>query len=161
MNRNVLRWFRVFMVVVAVVLVAHAAPFAQALTGTLEGSVKDEQGGVLPGATARLSSPAMPGGPSTLVTNAQGEFRFLALPPGTYVLDVERQGFASVHDEDIPIGAGATVRRTVVLEVAGTQIGRRRGQGLADRRAGPGRLPRTSTMIGTIPGAAMPHVRRS
>ena len=63
MSRNVLRWFRVFVVVVAVVLVAHAAPLAQSLTGTLEGTVKDEQGGVLPGATVRLSSPAMPGGP--------------------------------------------------------------------------------------------------
>ena len=46
MNRNVLRSFRVFVVVVTVVLVAHAVPLAQSLTGTLEGTVKDEQGRV-------------------------------------------------------------------------------------------------------------------
>ncbi len=36
---------------------------AQGLTGTLIGTVKDEQGGVLAGASVRVSSPALIGGP--------------------------------------------------------------------------------------------------
>jgi len=37
----------------------------QALTGTFNGTVKDEQGAVLPSARVRVSSPALIGGPAT------------------------------------------------------------------------------------------------
>ena len=48
--------------------------------------------------------------------------RATALPgvaPGVYVLDVELTGFAAYHEEDIRIGAGATIERTVELTLAG------------------------------------------
>jgi hypothetical protein len=45
--------------------------------------------------------------------------RFLALPPGVYVLEVAFAGFASLREADIQIGAGATIERTIVLKVAG------------------------------------------
>jgi hypothetical protein len=92
---------------------------AQGLTGALIGSVKDDQGGVLPGAVVRVSSPALIGGVATVITNEKGQLRFPALPPGRYLLDIELQGFASLREEDIRIGAGATIERTVVLKLAG------------------------------------------
>ena len=91
---------------------------AQDLTGALVGTVKDEQGAVLPGAPVRLTSPALIGGPVTIITNDRGQLRF-PLCPRPYVLDVELQGFAPYHEEDIRIGAGATLERTVVLKLAG------------------------------------------
>ena len=92
---------------------------AQGLTGALIGTVTDAQDGVVSGAIARLSSPALIGGPETVTTNQKGQIRFPALPPGVYVLDIERQGFASYHEEDIRLGPNATVERVVVLIVAG------------------------------------------
>ena len=92
---------------------------AQGLTGTLIGTVKDAQGGVLAGAVVRISSPALIGGPQTLKTDANGELRFPALSPGLYVLDIEMPGFEPLHIPDIPVGAGATIERTPVLKVAG------------------------------------------
>ena len=92
---------------------------AQGLTGALIGTVKDAQGGVLAGAIVRVTSPALMGGPATVTTNEKGQLRFPALPPGAYVLDVEFQGFTTYHEEDISIGAGATIERTAVLKVAG------------------------------------------
>jgi Carboxypeptidase regulatory-like domain len=94
---------------------------AQGLTGALIGTVKDADGGVLPGATVRVSSPALIGGPRTLTTNESGQLRFPTLPPGLYVPDIELAGFASSREEDIPIGAGATIERTVPLRVAGVE----------------------------------------
>src|SRR5204862_7582518 len=91
---------------------------AQGLTGALIGTVKDAQGGVLPGAVVRASSPALIGGPVTVTTNDKGQLRFLALPPGTYVLDIEMRGFWTWHEEGLSIGAGATVERTALLELA-------------------------------------------
>src|SRR3977135_3839530 len=92
---------------------------AQGLTASLIGTVKDAQGGVLPGAVVRVTSPALIGGPVTQTTNAKGQLRFPALSPGPYVLDIEYPGFNPYHEEDIRLGAGATIERTVALNLAG------------------------------------------
>ncbi len=92
---------------------------AQGLTGSLIGTVRDAQGGVLSGAVVRVGSPALIGGPATQTTNQKGQLRFPALPPGPYVLDIEFPGFTTYHEENISIGAGATIERTAVLTLAG------------------------------------------
>src|SRR6476469_8895413 len=103
---------------VACLLLAQVA-VAQGLTGALIGTVKDAQRGVLPGAVVRVSSPALIGGPLTVITNEKGQLRFPVLPPGPYVLDVELPGFTPFHEEDIIIGAVATIERTAELTLAG------------------------------------------
>jgi hypothetical protein len=95
----------------------HAAA-AQEATGALIGTVQDAQGGLVRGAVARVSSPGLIGGPQTVATNEKGQLRFPALPPASYALDIEFPGFASYHEQDIRIGVGATIERTVVLQVA-------------------------------------------
>src|SRR5258708_36300488 len=89
------------------------------MTGALIGTVKDTQGGVVPGALVRVSSPALIGGSATLTTNEKGQWRFPALPSGLYTLDVELQRFAPFQEIDIRLGAGATLERTPVLQLAG------------------------------------------
>jgi TonB-dependent receptor-like protein/carboxypeptidase family protein len=91
----------------------------QGLTGTLIGTVKDAQGGVLSGAIVRVTSAALIGRELRTITNERGQLRFPALPPGSYALDIEMLGFATYHEVDVPIGAGATIERTAVLSVAG------------------------------------------
>jgi hypothetical protein len=107
-----------FCVVAACMLQSHVTA-AQVLTGALIGTVKDAQGGALQGAVVRVSSPALIGGAQTLISNEKGQLRFPVLTPGLYVLDVEAQGFSPYHEEQIRIGAGATIERTAVLNVAG------------------------------------------
>ena len=92
---------------------------AQGLTGALIGTVKDAQGLVLPGAVVHVSSSALIGGSETATTNEKGQVRFPTLPPGSYVLDIAMQGFAPLHEEDIRIGAGASIERTAEMKVAG------------------------------------------
>jgi hypothetical protein len=92
---------------------------AQALTGALIGTVKDAQGGVVRGALVRLTSPVLIGGQETVTTNEKGQMRFPILPPGDYILDIELQGFASYQEAGLRIGAGATIERTAVLQLAG------------------------------------------
>jgi len=92
---------------------------AQGLTGALIGTVKDAQGGVLPGASVIVSSPAIIGGTLAMTTSDKGQLRFPALPPGSYALSVERPGFAAYREDGIQIGAGATLERTIVLTIAG------------------------------------------
>ena len=92
---------------------------AQGLTGALIGTVRDVQGSVLQGATVRVSSTALIGGPATQTTNDKGQLRFLALPPGHYAIEIQLPGFAIYHLEDVRIGAGATIEIAPVLTLAG------------------------------------------
>jgi hypothetical protein len=109
---------------------------AQGLTGALIGTVQDEQGGVLVGARVRISSPAMIGGPVTVITKADGQLYFSSLSPGVYNLDVEFKGFAAFHQEDIVVRAGATIDRPVILALEGLKIPVVvKGTGLLDPRA--------------------------
>ena len=69
----------------AAVLVALCAASASAqTTGSINGSVADNTGAMLPGVTVTATSPAMMG-VQTAVTNEGGNYRFPSLPPGVYV----------------------------------------------------------------------------
>src|SRR5262245_38461821 len=85
------QWFIVLFAAACVLLLRVAD--AQGLTGAFIGTVKDEQGAVIPGAVVRVASPALIGGSATISTNDGGQLRFPVLAPGTYVLDVELPGF--------------------------------------------------------------------
>lgn len=67
---------RRLLVMVAVCVLLPAVPGAQALAGTLIGTVKDAQGGGVAGALVRIESPALIGGPATRSTNQKGQLRF-------------------------------------------------------------------------------------
>src|SRR5437773_12462524 len=75
------------------VLIAATAA-AQTGQGSLRGYVKDEQGGALPGVTVTAKSPALIQA-TTAVSDAEGYYRLLNLPPGTYTLTAELAGFAA------------------------------------------------------------------
>ena len=107
------------LVVLVALVLLHGVAAAQGLTGALIGTVKDDQGGVLANAIVRLGSPVLIGGSVTLTTNERGLLRFPALPPGLYELDITMPGFATLHEADILIGAGATIERTIVLKLEG------------------------------------------
>src|SRR5262249_31004250 len=87
------------------------------LAGTLIGTVSDEQGQALEGARVQLESSALMGGAISTLTNDRGQWRMTRLPPGTYAIEIELSGFATFGENDIRIGAEATLERTVVLKL--------------------------------------------
>src|SRR5262249_30755897 len=100
---------RLALIVLVSALATPGAAVPQGLTGALLGTVRDAQGAVVVGAVARVSPPALIGGALSAATNEKGQLRFPVLPPGIYALDIEQPGFASYHEDDIRIGAGATI----------------------------------------------------
>jgi hypothetical protein len=89
---------------------------AQTLTGTIAGKVTDEQGGVLPGVTVTLTAKT---GSKTQVTDAKGEFRFVALDPGTYSVKAELQGFRPKEQANLNMASGKTLEVPLALGVGG------------------------------------------
>ena len=72
-------------------------PSAQLQSGNVHGTVRSDEGDLLPGVTVELSGL---GAPLTRITDGQGQFRFLGLAPGSYRLAATLKGFsmAVVHE---------------------------------------------------------------
>jgi hypothetical protein len=96
-------------------LVGGGAAFAQLQSGNLYGTVVDEQGAALPGVTVTLSGQ---GAPQVQVTNAQGQFRFLGLSPGSYQLKSELEGFSTIEFPNVVINIGRNTSIEVTLSAA-------------------------------------------
>jgi hypothetical protein len=82
---------------IAVFFIAAAASvsgFSQSTT-LLRGTVSDPQGAVIADAKVTLSSPNT-GFNRSVVTNANGEYQFLQMSPGTYTVLVEAPGFSTL-----------------------------------------------------------------
>src|SRR5260370_663602 len=84
--------------------------FAQETTGGLQGTVKDPQGAVIPGATVDVTSTALIG-KKTETTDSGGYFHFEQLPPGVYSISVNAPGFApqAKGNLELRVGAPATI----------------------------------------------------
>ena len=114
---------RIVAVVLGLLVAASAAPaFAQvsATTGSINGKVSDATGGVLPGVTVTIASPNMQGTRAD-VTDQQGDYRFPAVPPGTYRLTYELPGFGTVVREGVQVGLGFTATVNTEMRVASLQ----------------------------------------
>jgi hypothetical protein len=107
---------------VAVGFATGGTAFAQRTTGTLVGTVTDETGSVLPGVTVVLRGESIMGTQDNM-TNAQGFYRFPALPPGTYHLAFSLASFSTLNREGVRISVGSTVEENVSLK-----LGQARGE---------------------------------
>jgi hypothetical protein len=99
--------------VLTVLIGAAAAASGQALTGTIAGRTQSTDGLPLPGVTVTLTSPMLQGA-RTAVTSESGDYLVPLLPPGTYTLVFELDGFQRVERTQQTAGAyNATVDVTM------------------------------------------------
>lgn len=102
-------------------LLALAAPaWAQTQTGRIFGQVLDPDGEPLPGVTITLSSPAMMA-TQTRVTDVQGRYLFVALPPGEYQAEFSLEGFQTLVREGLPVSIAQTATIDVTLQLSSVQ----------------------------------------
>jgi hypothetical protein len=84
---------------------------AQSNGGSVQGRLLDEHGAPIAGGTVTLQGTAAP---LRISADAQGYFRFLQVPPGTYSATVAAPGFATDTRADVLV----TVGRQTTLEIA-------------------------------------------
>ena len=92
------QWMPLF----AVCLALSGVCFSRASSSSLQGSVTDPSGSAIAGATVTLAD-ATSRTERTTVTGQQGEYRFLAVPPGTYSLSVTFKGFAHYVQNELQL----------------------------------------------------------
>jgi hypothetical protein len=103
--------------VLALLLGLAAVPLLAQTTGTIEGTITDEQGAALPGVTVEAISPSQQG-TKVAVSDAGGKFHFVFLPPGMYAVKFTLQSFAALERTDIQVELGHVVSLQVQMRSA-------------------------------------------
>ena len=93
---------------------------AQVTTGSIAGTVKDAQGGVIPGATIILISESQNTKSAPVVTNETGDFVFVNVKSDTYIVEVTMPSFKTIQKTGVRLGAAERVSLgTLTIEPGG------------------------------------------
>ena len=108
---------RVFILMTAAWLVSPL--FGQSLgnAGTIEGTVLDQSGAAVPIAAVHLANPVT-GYTQSAITNSEGSFRLVNIPPNQYHLEVTAKSFGA-FSQDVTIRNSLPIQITATLAVAG------------------------------------------
>ena len=110
-------WSLAMVTAAALLIPATVRGQAFSATGSLYGTALDSQGNVLVGATATLTGP---GAPQETQSDGRGDFHFLSLSPGEYVVELVLPGFESVR-RSVTVSPGKNAVLSLMLPVAGAE----------------------------------------
>jgi Carboxypeptidase regulatory-like domain/TonB-dependent Receptor Plug Domain len=114
-----MRMMRVLLAVaLSMFLPARIAAQSQITTAAIEGAVADTSGAVLPGVTVEARN-VDTNFTRTLVTDRDGRFVALQLPPGRYTVTLKLAGFATLVQADVTVSVGESVRLSPVMKLSG------------------------------------------
>ncbi|MEZ5307301.1 MAG: TonB-dependent receptor [Pyrinomonadaceae bacterium] len=116
MNFSILKSKMFLAMLTALFAVSFAGSiFAQSGTATVVGSITDQTGAGVPGATVTISNPST-GFKRTATSDSQGNYTFPGIPNGTYRLEVEATGFKKAVNTNVQALVDSTATIPVVLE---------------------------------------------
>src|SRR5690349_24841626 len=104
------------MVLLLLLCLVLPSPFliAQTATGQTNGTVTDQSGAIVPGASVTLSNQAT-GIERRAVSNNSGFFIFTNAQPGSYTPKAEKAGFKTVQTASYDIRVNQTVSQSLTL----------------------------------------------
>jgi hypothetical protein len=95
--------------------------WTQVATTSLRGTVYDSKGAVVSGATVTINNSST-GFTRTTKSDNQGNYQFLELPPATYDVTVEVQGFAISKRTGLPLLVATPETLNVTMQVTGGTV---------------------------------------
>lgn len=118
----------------ALILCLSMVALGQETSGSIEGSVKDPTGAVVPNITLTVTNAeAAASGTTTtgvgsgfrrtITTNNEGFFRLLQVPPGTYnVITTASSGFGEARYENVTVAVGQTTQLALTVNPGTTSV---------------------------------------
>jgi hypothetical protein len=99
------------------VMLGSILAFGQGFNGSIVGRVQDQQQAVVPNATVILRNEAT-GVERRTQSDKDGDYTFLLIPPGKYVIQVDASGFASTK-KPVEVTIATALRADITLGVQG------------------------------------------
>lgn len=104
---------------IVVFLLAITTAWTQTATTSVRGTVTDRSGAAVTNAKVVLANAERAIQRAT-TTGAAGQYEFLQLPPGTYQLVIEAQGFRRYEDKNLQLLVNTPATANIALEVGAT-----------------------------------------
>ena len=114
------RIFQALLVIVALQCAYAPRSMAQATGAVVLGTIVDDQGAVLPGATVSIRN-VETGVTRSTASESDGGYRLGGLPPGRYDLSYELQGFGKVEVQGVTLTIGQQLRHDAKMGLQGVQ----------------------------------------
>ena len=105
--------------VFSLLLTLTLAGFAQERYGSIEGTVKDQNGAVIPGTTVTATGNAVN---RTVTADGDGFFRITQVPPGVYTVRSEKGGFQTASNKDVNVVLGHATTANFDLKAGGVGV---------------------------------------
>ncbi len=149
--RIALQLRNLFRVILPLCICLIALPLhAQSSRGAITGNVVDTSDAKIPGATVTLTSPST-GTSVTVMTNADGIYRFEAVPPGDYVVTVLQPGFTK-EQQTATVVVGSNVGRDFTLHPGSSDTVEVQANKAAELQT------EDAVRGGTLPATALPEL---
>lgn len=103
------------MQIIAVVLLLAVAAAGQTNKGGIAGTVLDQNGAAIPGATVTITNVGT-GQKQTVTTSDDGAFQIQSLDPVAYTVSVEAQGFKTATIQSLKVDTSSTASANIVVE---------------------------------------------
>jgi hypothetical protein len=113
------KWRGCELVFAALAPLTSSPAWTQGTTGSLIGTVRDAQGGVVAGVTVTIASASLIGGPRVTHTGRDGRFAFVKLDPGAYDVRCELEGFKTEEIKGVQVSLNRAAEVLPKLEVGG------------------------------------------
>jgi hypothetical protein len=137
--------FASFVLSTILLLCGPLSAYGQSGSATVQGSVTDSTGAVIPAASVILTSSST-GVALNAVTDATGNYSFPTVQPGVYGLLVSKDGFASYRISQFAVTVGQRFSQNAVLGASSTQTVEVNASGLTNL------LDTESNDLGTVIG---------
>src|SRR5947209_10921087 len=102
-------WLRFVFVIAIIAVVASPVAFAQSFRGSIEGTVTDTSGGVVPGAEVKVTGTEN-GLVRSTTTNDLGAYSVTELPGGLYSVTVSKTGYKGAALKGVQVTVGTSQR---------------------------------------------------
>ncbi len=109
-------WKRRILTAMVFALLSSGAAWAQSGT-SIVGTVRDASGGVLPGVTVEVASPALIERVRTTSTSEGGQYRVIDLRPGTYEVTFTLPGFNTIKRDGVVLTTDFTAQVNIDMKV--------------------------------------------
>ncbi len=111
-----MRSWKVFFLSLCICLTLGVMAYSQGTTGTFTGTVTDQSGAVVPGATITITNQAT-GVKYNLTSNNAGVYFVTSVPPGHYTFEAKKQGFQTYSTQNVEMTVDYTQRLDIKLTV--------------------------------------------
>ena len=108
--------FRAILIAIALVIALPINGVAQTFRGGINGTVTDQSGAVVAGASVEVTDPAT-GVSHKATTSSAGEYSFQDMPLGTYTIKVTTVGFKASVVKNVPVTAGVIYTLPIKLSI--------------------------------------------